>query len=109
MASLEVKTSFGVYKNCVLQVAKYQADDSMAIEIWNSEEGPIARITVCLEDKQLGSDEAYVDTNNCPWVLDFLKEYELAEETGVMRSSGYCIYPKMKFNRDKMREYEVEG
>lgn len=43
MALLEVRTEWAVYKNCFLQVAKYQADNSRAIEIWNEEDGPIAR------------------------------------------------------------------
>lgn len=30
MAFLEVKTEWAVYKNCFLQVAKYQADNSRA-------------------------------------------------------------------------------
>ena len=42
MASLEVKTEWAVYKDCFLQVARYQADNSRAIEIWNNEDGPIA-------------------------------------------------------------------
>ena len=46
MALLEVRTEWAVYKDCFLQVARYQADNSRAIEIWNNEEGPIARITV---------------------------------------------------------------
>ena len=45
MALLEVKTEWAVYKDCFLQVARYQADNSRAIEIWNNEDGPIARIT----------------------------------------------------------------
>ena len=40
MALLEVRTEWAVYKNCFLQVAKYQADNSRAIEIWNEEDGP---------------------------------------------------------------------
>lgn len=32
MALLEVKTEWAVYKDCFLQVARYQADNSRAIE-----------------------------------------------------------------------------
>ena len=46
MALLEVRTEWAVYKDCFLQVARYQADNSRAIEIWNNEDGPIARLTV---------------------------------------------------------------
>ena len=58
MASLEVKTEWAVYKDCFLQVARYQADNSRAIDIWNNEDGPIARITVCITGSGLAEDEA---------------------------------------------------
>ena len=67
MALLEVKTEWAVYKDCFLQVARYQADNSRAIEIWNNEDGPIARITVCITGSGLAEDETVIDTNNCPW------------------------------------------
>lgn len=65
MALLEVKTEWAVYKDCFLQVARYQADNSRAIEIWNNEDGPIARITVCITGSGLAEDETVIDTNNC--------------------------------------------
>lgn len=57
MALLEVRTEWAVYKDCFLQVARYQADNSRAIEIWNNEDGPIARITVCIAGSGLAEDE----------------------------------------------------
>lgn len=54
----------------------------------------------------LSENEAYVDTNNCPWVVDFLEAKGLAKSTGRTRRSGYCIYPSMKFDREKMAEFE---
>lgn len=108
MAVLEVKTSYSVYKDCILQVAKYQADNSMAVEIWNENEGPIARVTVCLCDPGIKEDEAYVDTNNCPWAVEFLESNGIAKRTGSTRRSGYCKYPLMKFDREKMAEFEGE-
>lgn len=51
-------------------------------------------------------NEAYVDTNNCPWVVNFLETKGLAKSTGRMRRSGYCTYPAMKFDREKMEEFE---
>lgn len=66
MALLEVRTEWAVYKDCFLQVARYQADNSRAIEIWNNEEGPIARITVYIAGSGLAEDETVIDTNNCP-------------------------------------------
>ena len=96
MAVLEVKTSWKTYKNCFLMVGKYQADNSTAIEIWNRYDGEIARITV-------------LDTNNCPWAVDFIKKYGLGEETGRTVRSGYCEYPVVKLNVEKIKEYVEEA
>lgn len=60
MALLEVRTEWAVYKDCFLQVARYQADNSRAIEIWNNEDGPIARITVCIAGSGLAEDETRI-------------------------------------------------
>lgn len=72
-------------------------------------DGPIARVTTCLCDHSLAEDEAYVDTNNCPWAVALLEENGFAERTGRTRRSGYCEYPAMKFDRSKMAEFEEES
>lgn len=105
---LTLKTDYAVYENVFLQVGKYRADDSIAIMAENRKDGPIATITVCLCDKGLEENESYVDTNNCPWALDFIKENKLGEPTGKWRQSGYCTYPAVKFNTEQLKLYEVE-
>ena len=101
MASLEVKTEWAVYKDCFLQVARYQADNSRAIEIWNNEDGPIARITVCITGSGLAEDETVIDTNNCPWAMEFIKQHGFGQATGRMVKSGYCTYPVVKLDIEK--------
>ena len=108
MASLNVKTEYSEYKDCKLRVGKYVEDNSVAVEIYNRWDGPIARVTTCLFDHSLAEDEAYVDTNNCPWAVDFLQSKDLAKMAGKTRRSGCCVYPAMKFNRDKLAEFEGE-
>lgn len=68
----------------------------------------IARLTTCLCDPTLPEDVAYVDTNNCPWAVAFLEENGLAEKTGRTKRSGYCVYPAMRFNREKIAQFEEE-
>ncbi len=102
---MEIRTMFSVYGDIFLETSKYVADNSIYIEAYNIEDGPIATLTVCLNDKSLGEDETYLDTNNCPWVLDFVEEYGLATPTGEYRRSGYCIYPKVKVNMENVRKY----
>lgn len=94
-----------VYKDCFLQVARYQADNSRAIEIWNNEDGPIARITVCIAGSGLAEDETVIDTNNCPWAMEFIKQHGFGQATGRMVKSGYCTYPVVKLDIEKIGEY----
>ena len=110
MAVLEVKTSWKTYENCFLMVGKYQADNSTAIEIAGTGTmGKSPRITVCIPGSNLAEDETVLDTNNCPWAVDFIKKYGLGEETGRTVRSGYCEYPVVKLNVEKIKEYVEEA
>lgn len=99
-------TTFGTYENVFLQVGKYQADDSIAIQAWNQQDGPIATLTVCQCDNSLGEGEAYIDTNNCPWAVDFIEKEGLGKRTGHIGRSGYCTYPVIKFDMQKLKEQD---
>lgn len=101
-----LRTAYRVYEGVYLRVGKYQADDSVAIQAWNRQDGPIATLTVCLCDKSLGEGEAYVDTNNCPWAVDFIEKEGLGKRTGRVGQSGFCVYPVVKFDMEKVREKE---
>lgn len=85
------------------KVAKYGANDNLAIQAWCSE-GPYATMTVNLGEK-LAEDEAYVDLNNWPDAAEIIDLYELGKCVGA-GTSGFCIYPKVKFNLDKLRRYD---
>lgn len=84
-------------------ITKYMDNDNLAIQAWCSD-GPYARMTVNLNEK-LPEDEAYVDMNNWPGVGEIIDEYELGKCVGA-GTSGYCIYPKVKFDLEKLRRYD---
>lgn len=102
---MRIDTMYASYEGIMLQVSKYVADNSLAIQAWNMEEGPIAKLTVCLDDKSLGENEAYLDVNNFPEVVGFVEKYGLATLTGKFRGSGYCMYPAAKFNMAEVLKY----
>lgn len=104
---MTMRTTFGIYENVNLQLGKYQADNSVAIQAWNRQDGPIATLTVCLCDRNLGEGETYIDTNNCLWAVDFIEQEGLGKRTGRMGHSGYCTYPVVKLDMQKVREREV--
>lgn len=58
---------------------------------------PWANLTVNLNDMRQDSTHAYIDVNNLPWALKWLKENELIEDAGKLLQSRYCMYPLMKF------------
>nr|DAO43597.1 MAG TPA: protein of unknown function (DUF4313) [Caudoviricetes sp.] len=105
---MTMKASYGTYEDVVLRVSKYMADESIAVMAENQQDGPIATITVCLCDKSLGENEAYIDTNNCPWAMDFIKEYKLGTPTGRTGRSGFCEYPVVKFDTLQLKLYGME-
>lgn len=107
MKHFTLKTDFGTYGDIVITTDKYRFGGSLAIELVSESEGPFARLTVCLEDDLglpyiLAGDEAFVDTNNCPWAVDFIKENGLGEPTGRTARSGFCVYPLYRFNLKKL-------
>lgn len=104
---MRVKTEYATYEDCHLNVDRYTADYSLAIMIYNEEDGPIANLTKCLPSNGFVGDDtkSFVDTNNCPWAEDFIKEYHLGAPTGLFEYSGYCAYPLYKFNLDELEKY----
>lgn len=62
---------------------------------------PFATLTVNLDFEYLENDEAYIDTNNCEWAEEFIRENELGTLTDDVARSGFCVYPKYKFDLTK--------
>ena len=48
--------------------------------------------------------KAFVDTNNCPWVKEFLEDNHIAKFTGWSAPSGFCDYPLYEFDKDAVFE-----
>lgn len=86
------------------RVDRYLADNSLAVAVYDPKDGLVAVLTVCLNDKSLANNEAYIDTDNCPWAVNFLARNGLAELTGAQRRRGFCVYPQMRFNLDALME-----
>lgn len=108
MATLVVDTGTSIYMDCMLIVDKYETDGSMFVKIWSREKGLIATITECLNQPNLAEDEAYVDYDNYPWVIEFLESNEIAEVVGVKIKDNIHHYPLVKFYKDKIAKFERE-
>jgi hypothetical protein len=86
--------------------SKYDYSKTLAV-MANGEDGsPYGVATVYLEgqSEKLPEDCAFVDTNNWPYVDKLLIDEGLAEKIETVGQSGFCVYPEMKFNLDKIKE-----
>jgi hypothetical protein len=69
---------------------------------------PYATLTVNLEDFPTENNKAFVDINNLgDEIVDWIVQNDLGELTGRCGFSGYCAYPEVQFNLDKIKEHEV--
>lgn len=74
----------------------------LAIEAW-CDDGPYTTLTVNLPQyKGLSENDAFVDTNDNPGLDIWLHENGIAEFVGIYGASGFCYYPLMRFNIDKI-------
>lgn len=68
----------------------------------HSEEGPYAMLTVSFGEMIGIPNTMYVDTNNCYWAHELL-EQDLAQDTGLTKSGGFCSYPLWLFNEEYLK------
>ena len=88
------------FKACVY-AAEYIDNGSLAVAMDLEDGEPFAVITANLENSgKLPANQAYLDTNNDPWAVDFLEKHNLAHPTGLYGQSGYVTYPLYEFNLD---------
>ena len=67
---------------------------------------PYCDITVNLPGEMLsGENCAFVDTNNAPFIPGFLEANGLAEPTGMLGFSGWCVYPEYRFNMEEISKH----
>ena len=106
------KTLVGFFK-----FSHYWYKHNTAVQIFakekDSEEDffePYCFVSVNLVQVNPQSDSCiFVDTNNCPWLEDFLQSKGFGLPTGRFATSGYCNYPEYLLNIKLMKEYQLMG
>ena len=84
---------------------QYQNNGSLAILLFDEQEELFCDMTVNISTASTsGSNCAFVDTNNNPWIIEYIEANELGKPTGRYASSGYCQYPEYEFDLSKMNE-----
>ena len=79
-------------------------NDTLAISLISDDGEPFADLTVNLMDSFAFCDDktAFVDTNNCPWAEEFIKQNNLGTFMNQYGHSGFCRYPLYRFNVEEM-------
>ena len=90
-------------------VDTYKNNSSLAILLYGDDDELFCGMTVNLTAYiTSGNNCAFVDTNNNPWIIDFINTYKLGKPTGRVGRSGYCEYPEYEFDLSKMNEGQPE-
>ena len=93
----------GYVTKLYLKLGYYQ-NKNIRIEVWEENEGPFAVLTKNLINISDFGNYAYIDTNNCPWAENFIKEFNLGTKTKQLRTSGYVEYPLYKLNMEEIKK-----
>ena len=92
------------YKNKKYEIYRstYANNKTLAIFAYRKQELDFV-ITKNLPDVvTLGDDYQFIDTNNYPWLPDFIEQTKLGEPANITMPLGFCIYPLYRFNIDKI-------
>lgn len=73
----------------------YTNNGNLAIQLIEDDGAPFAMLTVNID--KLPHGYGYLDTNNCPWAVDFVKDNNLGEFAGAHTVSGFYAYPLFRF------------
>lgn len=110
---MKIKTTYAEYELTRIEMGNYSSGNNLAIQLYCLDEeyggeDCLATLTVNLTDyKGLKENQAFVDTNNCPWAPQFIEDTGIGEFTGIDWPSGYCFYPLYRFDLKKIKELKL--
>ena len=126
MSTLPIYSPWGGKNEVAIEVARYAGrGNHLAIQLWcvetpdvgfcptlhaNENEWwwePYARLTVNFPGEKLADNEAFVDTNNVPNAEEFIEENGLGVCIPGVKMSGFCVYPKYRFDMEKLAQFSV--
>ncbi len=94
-------------------VCSYAQNGRLAVNLLCKEEGywePFAFLTVNLPKEPLKANEAFIkDFDENAGLLDFVLKNQLGTLCPERGRSGFCTYPKIAFDMEKLREFDPEG
>ena len=100
--------AWGTNHPITFRLSRYADNGNLYVGMITHEDGypePWSDLTVNL-DVKCAANCAFIDTNNnSDRIVEWLITNKLATLTGRMESSGFCVYPEMKFNMEELKKY----
>jgi len=89
-----------------LFTSTYQIGGNIYIGLFDVEhQEPFADVTVNVS--ALPEGQGCVNTNDYPWLVEFIANTGIGVPTGNMLRSEFGAYPVYKFNLEKIKEYTI--
>ena len=89
-----------------LRVGRYEQGEHLAIEMFDNDGIPFAKMTINIPGFPLKSNEAFIDNTMITGdILTFIREQKL----GVERSVPGIGYKVVAFDMDKLAEFDSDG
>lgn len=106
--SLNVIPVMHTYKP--VTVENILVDNVLAVELVTTTGITVDTITVNIPEAFAAIDfpknASFIDTNNCPWAIEFINKNNLGTITDWTWPSGFCTYPMCFFDIDKLVPYQ---
>lgn len=109
--TLEYNWEFGKTE-IALEVAEYMQGNGLYIGMLSREpEGwdSFGDLTVNLPFAPAEANEAYISHDFSKEKIAFIKKHRLGKVLPETASSGFCIFQKVAFNMERLRELDPEG
>ena len=114
---LEIRNFLGEQIQLEPRLGLYRVSDMMGkklpgLAVFLDELTPAGREPYCALTVSFGKfigikNSAYIDTNNCGFAGQLLKP-EIAQATGLYKTSGFCRYPLWIFSEQFLKEVDAE-
>lgn len=107
-----LKTSQDTYENVDMKIHSYLHGNGLALSLnvfdeKFNEDSLYDYLTVCIEENMPPYTQC-IDINNVKYALDFIEENKLGVPI-CMTQSGFCTYPIVLFNPDRLLEIDEKG
>ena len=96
----------------ILKVDSYRCKNRLFIAMIkkkDQEEELYDILTVSLPGENIKINEAFISDFECRYKLSFIRKYKLGEVLQRVEHSGFCDYRLVRFDLEKLAEYDREG